>query len=588
MHIGSLKIRLLTGRVLVEDLKIDGLHEGDRPFFIAKRLAVSLDWAPALALKPNITISSVEMTDWHMVVEKWANAHNFPRFTRDDRNPKGPRRFTTTMRGLRASRGHFTFEDHETPWSVDCPNLEVDIGNLPKYHGTAIFTGGTVTIQDYVPMWANMKAAFVIDGSRIILERIDMDTDGARTVARGEVDAGHWPNQSYQVQSRVHFPRMRELFFRKEPWRVTGDGDFTGVFKLFKAGTATNRDLTGTFSSALAGVNDYRFPSLYGSLRWSQHAFEIWNAGSEFYGGAAQFVYAIKPFGAKTKPTHHFDATVTGLDLARFTDFQQMPGLRFAGAATLHNVLDWPSGRFAEHRGQGHVVVTPPPGVRPMSATLAEARAADPNHSRHEWGPFAPQPLPAHLPIAAELTYRYTPDEVIVEQGRFATERTYVTFSGTTKYGVRSRLPFQVTSSDWQESDQVLAGIISDFGSPTGAVPFGGRGEFEGMMTGAFRSPRVEGVFTGEDLRAFDTLWGDGSAHIVVENRYVNVRDGVVRQGESEIRADGLFRSATRARMAANRSTRACASPAAIWTACGMRSASTSTRCPVSCPGTST
>ena len=98
-----------------------------------------------------------------------------------------------------------------------------------------------------------------------------------------------------------------------------------------------------------------------------------------------------------------------------------------------------------------------------------------------------------------------------------------------------------MTSSDWQESDQVLAGIISDFGSPTGAVEFGGRGEFDGVMTGAFRSPRVEGLFTGEDLRAFDTLWGDGSAQIVVENRYVNVRDGVVRRGESEIRADGLF-----------------------------------------------
>ena len=541
MRIGSLKVRLLTGKVLVEDLTIDGLHKGDRPFFTAKRLAVSIDWLPALARKPDITITSVEMTDWHMLVERWDNAHNFPRFTREDRRPKGPSRITTTLKWLRASRGQFTFEDHETPWSIVCRNLQVDIGNLPKYHGTATFKGGTVTIQDFVPMWANMNASFVLDGPRIQLQRIDLETDGAVTVARGEVDAAHWPNQSYQVQSQVHFPRLRELFFKNEPWRVTGNGDFTGVFKLFKADAGINRDLTGTFSSPLAGVNDYRFPSLYGSLRWSQHAFEVWNAGSEFYGGAAKFAYAIRPFGAKTKPTHHFDATVTGLDLARFTDFQQMPGLRFGGAATLHNVLDWPSGRFAEHRGEGHLVVTPPIGVTPMSASLADARAADANHTRHEWGPFAPLPLPAHLPIAAELSYRYTPDEVIVEQGRFATERTHVTFSGTTEYGVRSRLPFHVTSGDWQESDQVLAGIISDFGSPTGAVEFGGRGEFEGVMTGAFRSPRVQGLFTGEDLRAFDTLWGDGSAQIVVENRYVNVRDGVVRRGESEIRADGLF-----------------------------------------------
>ena len=237
MRIGSLKIRLLTGKVLVEDLTIDGLHDGDRPFFTAKRLAVSIDWGPAVAVKPDITISSVEMTDWQMLVEKWANGHNFPRFTRDDGRPKGQRRITLTMKGLRASRGQFTFEDHETPWSVVCRNLDVDIGNLPKYHGTATFNGGTVTIQDFVPMWANMKARFV-DRRAAHPSRPDRSghrrREDAWRAARSTPRTG--PNQSYQVQSRVHFPRMRELFFKNEPWQVTGDGDFTGVFKLFKGG----------------------------------------------------------------------------------------------------------------------------------------------------------------------------------------------------------------------------------------------------------------------------------------------------------------------------------------------------------------
>ncbi len=541
LHIGSLKIRLLTGRVVVEDLTIDGVHPGDRPFFTARRIAVAFDWAPAFSLTPDIVISAVEMSDWQMLVEKWENGHNFPRFNHDDGKPPGPKRVTTTLTYLRASRGQFTFEDHETPWSVICRDLDINIGNLPKYHGTATFHGGTVRIQDFAPMWANMKAQFVIDGSRIHLDRIDMDTDGAATVATGDVDMAHWPNQAYQVTSRVNFPRMRELFFKDEPWRISGTGDFTGAFRLFKTGEDTNRDLTGTFASDLAGLNDYRFPGLYGSLRWTQHAFDVWNAGSQFYGGHAAFVYGIKPFGEKTKPTHHFDATLTDVDLARFTDFEQLPGVRFAGSASLHNVLEWPSGRFAAHRGEGHLTIAPPPGVTPMPASLAAARTADAGHSRHEWGPFAPLALPAHLPIAAELSYRFGPEDVAIEQGRFATERTHVTFGGTTAYGARSRLAFHVTSRDWQESDQVLAGIISDFGSPTGVVAFAGRGEFDGVMTGAFRAPRIEGLFTGEDLRAFDTLWGDGSARIVVDNKYVDVKDGVVRAGGSEIRADGLF-----------------------------------------------
>src|SRR5207247_939193 len=55
------------------------------------------------------------------------------------------------------------------------------------------------------------------------------------------------------------------------------------------------------------------------------------------------------------------------------------------------------------------------------------------------------------------------------------------------------------------------------------------------------RDPRVEGEFSSEDLRAFDTLWGAGDAHIVVENSYVRVTDGSVKLNESEMRFDGLF-----------------------------------------------
>ena len=61
-------------------------------------------------------------------------------------------------------------------------------------------------------------------------------------------------------------------------------------------------------------------------------------------------------------------------------------------------------------------------------------------------------------------------------------------------------------------------------------------------MTGPFRRPRVEGRFSAAGSGAWDTWWGEGSApHIVVENNYVNVNDGVVRVDDSEIHADGLF-----------------------------------------------
>jgi translocation and assembly module TamB len=223
------------------------------------------------------------------------------------------------------------------------------------------------------------------------------------------------------------------------------------------------------------------------------------------------------------------------------TDFYRLAGVRFSGRASGRNLLEWPMGRFSEHRGEGQLVVTPPAGVSPMVASLDAVRAFDPDHSRHEWGPFLPMSLAPHLPVAAQVRYTYGPDTVEVSDGRFATEKTHVSFDGQSAWGDESSFRFHVTSADWQESDQVLAGIMTDFGAKTGPVAFGGRGEFDGSMTGPFKRPRVEGVFAGEDLRAWDTLWGDGSARIVVENSYVTVTDGLIRKGESEIRAEGLY-----------------------------------------------
>ena len=105
----------------------------------------------------------------------------------------------------------------------------------------------------------------------------------------------------------------------------------------------------------------------------------------------------------------------------------------------------------------------------------------------------------------------------------------------------RSQIPFHVTSLDWQESDRVFAGILTAFGSQTSAVPVGGFGEFEGVMLGAFNDPRIEGTFTGDHMRAWDVLWGRGSADVVIEDSYVNVSRSALTAGDSEINATGRF-----------------------------------------------
>jgi hypothetical protein len=537
VHIGTLQLRVLRGRVELDDFSIEGLKPDDRPFFSARQLSLSLDWSKAIARRPEFIITSVELTDWRMLVEKFPDETSFPRFRNENATPGGPSRFTTTLKYFRGSNGHFTYEDHEAPWSVDAPNIEIDISNRPNYNGTARFHGGLIRIQDYLPMWASFDTHFVIDGGQLALDRIDIDTDGARTSGSGTVDLAHWPEQTYQVKSRVQFPRMREIFFAKEAWVLGGAGDFAGTFHLFKGG----HDLSGHFASPVAGLYDYRFPELYGSLHWDRKIFEVTNAGSRFLGGNAKFDFSIAPLGEPTKPTGRFVASYQNVDMAQVSDFYRLAGIRFAGRGSGSNELEWPMGRFGEHRGGGQLIVSPPGGVDMMAPSLAAARDADPDHSRHEWGPFAPLPLADHVPIAGELNYRFGTDTVDIAPSRFITEHTHVSFTGTTRWGDASSFQFHVTSGDWQESDLVLAGILTDFGSHTGPVAFGGRGEFDGSMTGPFRRPRVEGTFTGEDMRAWDTVWGDGTARIVVENSYVTIEDGLIRKDDGEIRAEGLF-----------------------------------------------
>ncbi len=540
LHIGRLSIRVARGRVEVDDFSIEGLKPEDRPFFAARRLSVSLDWSRALRARPEFIITSVEMTDWQMLVEKWESGDNFVRVRRNrNSRPPGPRRFTTTLRYLKASRGQFAYEDHEAPWSILAPNIDIAITNSRGYNGDATFHGGLISIQDYVPMWADFDAHFFIDGTKLHLDRIEMKTDGAVSSARGDLDFDNWPEMTYDVQSRVQFQRMREIFFKDEPWQLGGEGDFHGRFHLFKGG----HQLAGDFRSAVAGLYDYRFPDLAGSLEWTRKFFRVTNASSRFSGGHANFTFGIEPLGEKTRPVGRFDVSYRDVDVAELSDFYALAGARFAGRATGRNLLEWPMGRFRELHGDGAIEVAPPAGVLPMTASLDAARAvsADPDDAGVPSGRSIVQPLAAHVPMRARAAYTYGPEVVDVRDGEFATPKTYVSFGGRTAWGGESSFRFHVTSADWQESDQILAGILTDFGSRTGPVAIGGRGEFDGGMTGPFRQPRVEGLFTGEEMRAWDTVWGDGSAHIVVENSYVTVADGLVRRNGSEIRAEGLF-----------------------------------------------
>ena len=124
-------------------------------------------------------------------------------------------------------------------------------------------------------MTADMSAASSSPTARSCIDRIDLVTDGA--VSNDDRRGRIWrtgPSSSIRSSRQIQFPKQREIFFARDKFSLFGEGDFTGTFHMFKGG----RELKGDFTSALAGVNDYRFPNLEGSVVWVRDRMEVTRA----------------------------------------------------------------------------------------------------------------------------------------------------------------------------------------------------------------------------------------------------------------------------------------------------------------------
>lgn len=536
MTIGRLGVQIGRGRFVIEDLSIGGMYPNEPPWLVAKRIDVSLTWSALFHRE--VLLDSIEMTDWRMTVESFPDGRQtFPRLTGPPRPPRTtPRPVVATMQYVHAHRGELVINDYGSDWYAVARHLDVTVTKGAEYRGTMRYTDGTVNIQKYEQMKAELSAAFKLSDGKLIFDRIDLLTDGAVTNLTGVVDLPRWPEQLYQINSRIQFPKMREIFFARDSFSLFGEGRFKGTFHMFKGG----REVKGDFTSAVAGVNDYRFPNLEGSVVWVRDRMEVTRATAEFAGGKADFQYLMAPLGDKDHPARAvFDVNYRDVDLNALTDFYNMQGLRLAGRAAGHNEMSWPLGRYAERRGSGTSTFTSVAGLQgPQLSADAAANARDRYLIE---GPFSTHTPLLPVAVSGDVTYAFDPEAIRFEPSHILTEDTYISFEGATAYGERSKMPFHVTSRNWQESDRFLAGIMTAFGAPTKAIPVDGVGTFDGVMLGAFRRPRIEGRFTGSEMLAWDVNWGDVDGDFVVENSYANISRAVIRKDLSRMDVTGQF-----------------------------------------------
>ncbi len=409
VHVGALTVRLFDGRFVLTDVVIEGLTASDDPFLKAREIAFNVP--PWSLLRQRLDIASVEATDWQVKIEAWTGRSNLPALPK--RTSTGPSPIETLVSYLRARRGQFTYVDHVTPWSAVIRNLDITVLKLAGYRGYSTASGGTITVQSYTPMSADLRTWFRIEGAVVRFERIELDTDGMTGKLTGAVDLAHWPEQTYQIDSVIQMAPQRAIWWAPNHFTFSGDATFKGTLHLFKGG----RILAGNFRSEEFGIDWYRFPRTEGSVVWTAERLDIMHARSGFYGGEMNLTYSMAPLNrAGVPPSMRLDTAYADVDLGAFSDAMEMKGLRLSGRATGRNLLEWRSGHWDEHRGGGEIALAPPAGVAVQGPERSVTRAG-PSFAHVFGDPFPPL---GRVPIGGVLQYTYGPEWVDIERSRIA------------------------------------------------------------------------------------------------------------------------------------------------------------------------
>ena len=269
MHIGRLSAQLTPGVFVVEDLMIEGLTPQDRPFLTAKKITVEVPWWTMFSQQADRRIGRDDRLEHGRRDLRRTAATTFPKFTRKSHASQGPSRFTTTLRSVRgAARRASPTTITARRGAPSARDLDVTVYRPPiatTYHRPARRSRTAPSRSSrYEPFRADMQSRFTIDNGIVHFDHMDLSSDGSRSAVTGDVDLAHWPEQTYQIRSKIDFPTQKGIFFHGEKFTASGQGDFEGTFHLFKGG----RELKGTFTSPVAGVNAWRFPNLRGSVRW--------------------------------------------------------------------------------------------------------------------------------------------------------------------------------------------------------------------------------------------------------------------------------------------------------------------------------
>jgi hypothetical protein len=535
MRIGRMSALLRPGHFLLEDVVIEGLTPDAAPFLKAQRIKVSVPW---WAMFRRHLILEVEIDGWESTMESFpGNRNSVPRLKPRPREP-GPRWFTeTTVEHVWARDGKLRFIDHAQPWDITLEHMTGSLVWTPafdRYVAAVTSHGGVINILAYESMRLDSLAfGMIFDGSVIKVQDIDLVADGLRSRANGVMYLDQWPLMDFDIESAFQVAPLKEIFFFGQHFTASGDGRFSGEFHRHRDG---GYDVHGAFTTPRLTVSGLDFPNVDGRVVWMPNRLEVSRVKSGFYGGAMNLTYVLENRGTGRGSIADLLATYRDVDFVAFGQAMEWTGLELASRADGFQAMTWPSGRFAEMRGDGEIRAVPADGRRLAAAQLPEMPIYAPKED-----PFVRDRPLGPIPVGGKVTYRLSPERIDVSDAWAATPETHLTFRGTTGWRDNLNMPFRVASTDWQATDRLLAGVMTAFGSRTGAVNLGGRGVFEGTITKWFSRPLITGHLEADGIRSWDVVWGTGRADLLVEGGYVTVTNSVIGAAPARMVVNGKY-----------------------------------------------
>ena len=258
---------------------------------------------------------------------------------------------------------------------------------------------------------SNLKARFRIDGS-LAAPASSIDIRDRRRAEHRGVGRGRprrWPEQTYRREVARALPADARDLLRT---RSLGACAATAISRARSICSRAGTIWPAPSRSDVAGVYDYRFPPLYGSLHWTRSCFEVTDAGRSFSGGDARFTFSIEPLGIARTADRAIRRVVSRTSISRsVTDFYELAraALRRTGVAA-DNLLEWPMRPLPRASRRRRVTVTPR-RRRAADDRVARCRTAprDDEHRRTSGGRSRRCRWRTHLPIAGEVAYRYRP-----------------------------------------------------------------------------------------------------------------------------------------------------------------------------------